>query len=448
MYFYLYNRILSPIFETVIKRRKILKYRRRLEKSQWLPTQKLLDLQWQELKKLIDHAYTHVPYWKKAFETLGLKPTDIQNLEDFQALPFMTKENIRSHKKDMIASNYRGKTWTKSTGGSTGVPLELDYTPESYDWRLATTKRGYGWAGCEDGVKQAYIWGTDIKEPSKLIKLKRKLHYSVLRHRYYNCFNFTEEKMAEALADLNRFKPKVILGYTNPLYNFAKFIGHKKIKFRPKAIITGAEKLYEFQRKELIKVFDCQVFNTYGSREFMLIGAECEKHHGLHISMENLLVEIIKEDGTPAGDGEMGEIVVTDLHNYGMPFIRYKIGDLGIMSSVSCPCGRGLLILKDVVGRSLDMLKTPDGRYVPGEFFPHLMKEFKGIKQFQVVQDKTNELTIKIIKTDDFKNMDFQFMEGKIQGIMGQLVKVHYEFVDDIPLTKTGKHRVTICNIK
>lgn len=448
MYFYLYNRILSPIFETVIKRRKILKYRRRLEKTQWFSTQKLLDLQWEELKKLIDHAYTNVPYWKKIFDHLGLKPTDIQNLEDFQALPFMTKDNIRSHKKEMIANNYRGKTWTKSTGGSTGVPLELDYTPESYDWRLATTKRGYGWAGCEDGVKQAYVWGTDIKEPSKLIKIKRKLHYSVLRHRYYNCFNFTEEKMTEALKDLNRFKPKVILGYTNPLYNFAKFVGHKRIRIHPKAIITGAEKLYEFQRKELIKIFGCPVFNTYGSREFMLIAAECEKHHGLHISMENLLVEIIKEDGTPAKDNEMGEIVVTDLHNYGMPFIRYKIGDLGIMTSAPCPCGRGLMLLEDVVGRNLDMLKTPDGRFVPGEFFPHLMKEFKGVKQFQVVQDKINELTIKIIKTDDFKNMDFQFMEKKIQGIMGEHVKVHYEFVDDIPLTKTGKHRVTICNIK
>jgi phenylacetate-CoA ligase len=448
MYSSLFKNIFMPIFEKGIKRRKILEYRARLEKSQWLSKEKLKDLQLQELKKLIDHAATHVPYWKETFHKLGINAKNIRTIEDFRKLPLTTKDDIRAHKKDMIAENYRGKTWTKSTGGSTGVPLELEYTPESYDWRLAETKRGYSWAGCEDGIKQAYIWGTDIKEPSRFTKIKRKLHYSILRHRYYNCFTFTQDIMEETFKDLNRFQPEIIIGYTNPLYNFAQFIINKKLAFHPKAVITGAEKLHEFQRKTIIKAFGCPVFNTYGSREFMLIGAECEKHHGLHISMENLFVEIIKEDGTPAKEGEMGEIVITDLHNYGMPFLRYKIGDLGIVSETPCPCGRGLILLKDVIGRSLDMLKTPDGRFVPGEFFPHLMKEFKGVKQFQIIQDHIGELTIKIVKSADLKNSDFQFMNDKIQGIMGQSIKVNYEFVSDIALTKTGKHRVTISNLQ
>ncbi len=448
-YFYFYKNIFMPFYEKAVKRRKILDYRRLLEKSQWWPREKLLDFQWQELKKLLSHAYTHTPYWNKIFTKLNLTPDDIHSIEDFQKLPLITKDDIRHHKKDMMAKNYKGKTWTKSTGGSTGVPLELDYTPESYDWRMAETKRGYGWAGCEDGIKQAYIWGTDIKEPTKLVKLKKKLHHSLLRQRYYNCFNFTETVMKTVLRDLNRFKPKVIIGYTNPFYHFTRFIGgHRKLTFTPKSIITGAEKLHEYQRKEIMKVFECPVFNTYGSREFMMIGCECEKHSGLHVSMENLLVEMIKENGTPAKEGEVGEIVITDLHNFGMPFIRYKIGDMGTATFKSCPCGRGLSLIENVVGRSLDMLKTPDGKFVPGEFFPHLMKEFKGVKQFQVIQDELDQLTIKIIKTDHFKNLDFQFMNNQIHKIMGQHVKVNYEFVTEIPLTKTGKFRVTVCNIK
>ena len=389
-----------------------------------------------------------MPYWQEVFDKLNIGKEGITNYKDFQKLPIIEKYDIRANKSKMIARNYIGKTWTKSTGGSTGIPLELDYTADSYDWRVAVSKRGYSWAGCEDGIKQLYVWGVAIGNESWLKKIKKNIHHKILRHIYVNCFKFSKEEMEKTVKTIQRFKPKVIIGYTNPLYNFAKFINDKGIVgLNVKSVISAAEKLHEFQREEIKKAFNCEVFNTYGSREFMLIASECEKHKGLHINVENLFVEVIKEDGQPAKPGEMGDIVITDLHNYGMPFIRYRIGDMAVVSDRECGCGRGLPLLEDVVGRSLDMIKTPDGRLVPGEFFPHLMKEFKGIEKFQVVQDKVNELKFRIVKNNYFKDSEFDFMKKEIIKVIGEKMFIDFIFVDSIPLTKTGKFRVTISNL-
>lgn len=439
---------LIEFYESSIKKIKTVRYRHFLEDSQWWPREKLLEFQWQELKKLLKHSYEQAPYWREIFKNLGIISENIKSYSDFQKLPVIAKEDIRANKEAMIARNYSGKTWTKSTGGSTGVPLELDYTPDSYDWRAAVSKRGYGWAGCEDGIKQAYIWGIAIGKTPILKRIKEGIHHKILRQRYFNCFEFSEKKMAGVLKELNRYRPEIIVGYTNPLYNFTKFVKQNGgIKFMPKAVISAAEKLHEFQRKEIREVFGCEIFNTYGSREFMLIASECEKHKGLHINVENLFVEIIKEDGTPAKAGEMGDIVITDLHNYGMPFIRYRIGDMAIASDRACSCGRGLPMMEDVIGRSLDMIKTRDGRLVPGEFFPHLMKEFSEVKQFQVVQDRIDNLLIKIVRNGSFDNGRLRFLQDEIYKVLGRNINIDIQFVNDIQLSKTGKFRVTVSEL-
>ena len=442
------TRMLLKFYDTIIKKRRIYEYRQFLEDSQYWPKEKLLEFQWQELKKLLRHSYEQAPYWQEIFKNLGITSEDIKSYSDFQKLPIIKKEDIRANKQEMIARNYLGKTWAKATGGSTGVPLEFDYTRESYDWRVAVSKRGYSWAGCEDGVKQAFIWGVAIGKTPFLNRIKEGIHHKILRQRYFNCFEFDEKKMAWVLKELNSYKPEIIVSYTNPLYNFTKFAKQDGgIQFRPKAIISAAEKLHEFQREEIRDTFGCEVFNTYGCREFMLIASECEKHKGLHINVENLFVEIIREDGTPAKAGEMGDIVITDLHNYGMPFIRYRIGDMAIVSDRPCSCSRGLPMIEDVIGRSLDMIKTPEGRLVAGEFFPHLMRLFKGIKQFQVIQKKVDSIIIKIVKDDLFDNRRLEFVQHEIRNVLGQNINIDIQFVDEIPLTATGKFRVTISEI-
>lgn len=449
MYEKIFQHILNPFFEKVIKKRKALDYRKFLEGSQWWTEDQLRRYQWGELQKLLEHAYNQVPFWKSALDEMHLKISDIQTPENFRKLPIIDKSDIRQNKNEMIARNYIGKTWTKATGGSTGIPLELDYTPDSYDWRVAISRRGYGWAGCEDGMNQAWIWGVDLGEKTPIRKFKESLHKRLLGHRIYNCFVFDEENMEKCLKELNRTKPKVIVGYTNPLYNFSNFVKeHGGLSYKPQSIITAAEKLEEFQREAMEKNFQAPVFNTYGSREFMLIAAEDENHDGLLMSNENLYIEIIKENGEPAKSGEMGDIIITDLHNWGMPFIRYRIGDMAVPSDKKPRSGRGLPMLEKIVGRTLDILKTKDGKKVPGEFFPHLMKDFKGVEQFQVVQDSLEQLNLNIIKNDQLSDEHIELMNQEIKKVMGEFIDVEINFVKSIALTKTGKFRVTICNLK
>jgi phenylacetate-CoA ligase len=448
MYSKIYKNILFPFFDTCLKSRNTSKYIKWLRNTQWWTTEKLRDFQWGELHKLLDHASVQVPYWKDAFDKLGLRLADIKTYDDFRTLPVIDKDLIKAQHYDLVAVNYRGKTYRKSTGGSTGEPLHFEYTPESYDWRVACSKRGYGWAGYEDGKKSAYIWGVAIGKVPVLKRIKESLHHAFLRQRYYNCFGFTEQKMKEVISDMNKYKPECIVAYTNPLYDFVKYAERSRaIKFKPKAIILAAEKLHEFQREKIRAVFGCPVFNTYGSREFMLIASECEMHNGLHVNIENLFVEIIKENGDPAKPGEMGDIVITDLHNYGMPFIRYKIGDIAIASDRKCLCGRGLPLIDKIEGRVLDTIRTPDGRIVPGEFFPHLMKEFNEVRRFQVVQKNLHSLNIKIVKEKDLPKGRLAFMRNEINKVLGREISVKIDFVKDIPLTRTGKLRVTISKL-
>ncbi|MCB9746953.1 MAG: phenylacetate--CoA ligase family protein [Candidatus Omnitrophica bacterium] len=450
MYKLFYQKLLNPFFENILKKRQMLKYKAFLEESQWWPREKLLEYQWNELTKLLHHCHYNVPYWKEKFDQLNISWTDIKSYEDFLKLPITTKDDIRKHKERMLARNYIGKTWSKHTGGSTGEPMELDYTPESYDWRVAISKRGYAWTGCEDGMKQFYLWGVPLKKQSAIKRLKENIYYRIHRQRYFNCYEFDHKAKQRCLKTLNAYKPEIIVGYTNPLYALAKFISEEgRLNYQPKAVISAAEKLHPIQREKIKSVFNCDVFDTYGCREFMLIAAEDKEHDGMYLSMENLYVEIIKDNGQPAQPGEKGHLIITDLHNYGMPFIRYRIGDMALaMEQTPAKSGRGLLKIADVVGRSLDMITTKEGKEIPGEFFIRVMRDKRGIDKFRVIQEKEEELIVEMIKNSYFDNKQFHEIKETIGRMVGPSMQVDYQFVNQLPLTQTGKFRVTVSKIQ
>lgn len=444
----LYERYYFPLFERYIKKRKIAERYFQAVDAQWLTRDQLEQAQLQQLKLLLNHANRHCPYYHKVFVDTPFNPEDITKLSDLSALPLLTKDIIRGNFDLLVSGKHRDQIWKQSTGGSTGQPLQFAYTKESYEWRFAMSKRGYMWGGAPPGSKQAYIWGTELGTINRIKQIKERLHHHIDRQVYFNCFDFDEQAMTECLAALNRFKPAAIIGYTNPLYQLALFAGDNfRFTFKPHGVLCAAEKVYPYQRDAIERVFGTEVFNTYGSREFMLIAAECEKHEGLHVSAENLIVEVVRDDGTPAGEGETGRIVVTDLHNYGMPFIRYEIGDLAIATCRACSCGRGLPLLADVVGRQLDMLRTPEGKMIPGEFFPHLLKDFPDIYRFQVIQERLDYLVIKLVPVAQIQESTMQRIEVEVRKVMGPQMSISYDVVAEIPLNATGKHRVTISNL-
>ena len=444
LYSFLYSKVLFPAYEGV-RGRQTHQLFHAAEARQWWSIEQLRDWQWQEITRLVRHVYEHTAWYRRVFERLGLRPEDIQTLADFQRLPPICKDEIRQSRDEMVATNPLGPLYAERTGGSTGVPLRYFYNRGSYEWRLAVSQRGYSWAGCEDGARQFYLWGEPIGIPPWAARLKTTLHNAVLRRRLVSSFRLTADALRHCIAEINSFRPITIIGYTNALVLLAQHIlDSRPLRHQPTGIITAAEGVNSLQLDVIQRAFGAPVFASYGSREFMLIGMECDQHNGLHLSMDNLLVETIRPDGTPAAPGEVGEILVTDLHNFGMPLIRYKIGDLGVLTTRACACGRGLPLLERVEGRVLDMIRTPDGRMLPGEFFPHLMKEFESVRQFQVIQRQLDRLQIKLVLSN---GNPIPQIEREVRQRLGESIQLDIQAVDEIPVGKNGKFRVTISEL-
>jgi phenylacetate-CoA ligase len=258
-------------------------------------------------------------------------------------------------------------------------------------------------------------------------------------------FPMSESNMSEYADAIDAYRPEIIVAYVGPLVRLAEWLlANGRRVHAPAAILGGAEALIDSQRETIERAFGAPAFNTYGCREFMLIASECERREGLHLNADHLLVETIA--GTRAGAA--GEVVITDLHNYGMPFLRYSNGDLATRDGGgSCACGRGLPRLASVDGRKLDAIRTRSGHLLPGEFFPHMLKDIDGIQRFQVVQDSLDTLDISIVRGKGFDPAGLDYARRELAKVIGNDAEIRFHFVDEIPTGANGKFRVTISRV-
>jgi len=410
--------------------------------------------QLEKLNKLLNHAFKNIPYYEKAFITCGIvenKKIAIKSLSELEKIPFLTKDVIR-HEKEKLYSNdiAQRKYYKNSSGGSSGESVEF---LQDEEYRISNWANFYVaqlWRGADPYDRTIKIWGAERDIMMEKKSLKDILYDFSLNYLLFNTFKMSEGDMRHYIDKINREKPKLIIAYVQSIYEFAKFAKENNILVeKQNAIHTAAGTLYDFMRKEIEEVFQCHVFNHYGSREVGAIASECSEHDGLHIMMEHTLIEVVNKDGRQCLPGEEGEIVVTTLNNFSMPLIRYKIGDIGIMQEFeSCGCGCNYPKLQKVTGRTTDIFRTRSGNYVDGEYFTHLFYFRENIKTFQVIQEKVDQISINIVKKGDITKNVLLDIENKIKLVMGEECKVGFNFVDTIPKTKTGKFLYTISNVK
>jgi len=445
MYQQIYKNILFPLYETGFRGRNTLKYLNNLEDSQWYSREDLRSIQWEKLLKLLKNAYENVPFYNSMLKKIDLNPEDIKSIGDFQKIPYLTKNDIQTNGNALVAVNYRNNnTCNNETGGSTGEPINFVYPRESYEWRIAGALRSNRWTGWDLGKRTTLIWGRSIDKKSLLGNLKVRLHHFFMRRQYINAFYLSESRMEGVIEEIIRFQPEFLESYVSPLYAMAEYLSKSKIsRIKPKAIITSAENLYDYQRELIEAVFGCKVFNRYGCSETMLIAAECDRHEGMHLNMDNVYIEFLK-DNKPVKAGEMGEIVITDLNNYGMPFVRYKIGDIGVPSSRICSCGRGLPLMEKVEGRAMDIMFTKEGNFIQPQLFCFLFKEFDWIKQYQIIQDERGMLAFKVIPKCIVTELDKERFSIRIKQVITGTVTVRLDLVKEIPLTRSGKFQMVI----
>jgi phenylacetate-CoA ligase len=427
---------LIPAVKT-LRGRKYSKRLAFLSKSQWWSPEELREFQWRQLKILLKLALDSVPFYKHKYA--GIRFEDIRSWDDFRRLPILTRQEVQQHLQELRSTSYTGKSKMHSTGGSSGQPVRFFQSFESYDWRTAATARVYGWSGLSPSESSLHLWGAPVGTPILSARLKINIHNWARNQKIIPTFLQSESVWREIYAYALKRKPKYLLGYVSSLLSFARFIETFSLHVpRFVSIVAAAETLSERQRAYLENIFGAQVFNTYGCREFMSIGGECERHEGLHLNVENLVVET-------AGGGPGGPfpILVSDLHNYATVFLRYAIGDLGNLNSRRCTCGRGLPMLDKVVGRQTEVLRLSDGREVSAVFFPHTLKEVPEILEYQVVQLSLSHIVLKVVTLHGLSDGGRALIEREFKKVLGD-TGFSIEVVKEIEKSRSGKNRLFV----
>ena len=415
-----------------------------LERTQWLSAGEIEELQWRRLHKLLVSSATYVPYYRDLFAGAGVDADAIESMDDFGRIPFLTKELIREVGGSIITKDPLRSGCSSNTGGSTGETLYFFTDLAAGPLKRANTLRGYRWAGIDVGERQAYLWGVDLERP-----LKERLRDGAKNILYLSTFDMSDETMRRYANALRKYRPGILVGYPSALELFVRFCVRTGTGGpKPKAVVTSGEMVFPQQRDQIEGFFSCPVFDRYGIMEFGNVAHECEKHEGLHLFNDLYHVEVLDDGGSPVKPGETGELVVTDLTNYYMPFIRYRTGDLAVQTDRVCSCGRGMPLLEQIEGRSFDAILTPAGARVGGFFWSRLSRVVPGIRRFQVEQRKSSGIDFRIVTGPDWRDGYKEQLREKIREKCGGDFDVEFLIVDDILLTPSGKSRFIISNIE
>jgi phenylacetate-CoA ligase len=452
-----FARVLHPAWETGLRRRPTLRHLRYLEETQWRSLDELTAIQSGELRRLLRHAYANVPHYRALFEQAHVSPDDIRDADDLRRLPILERDRARDTVDARTATAGAVVEIRKSTSGTMGRPLVFGYERTSEYWRQACKLRGYGWAGYHPGLRSLHYWGggpPPVAGPppsfaGRLQKVKVQADRALRREHYVDCGRRGSVELDAVVEIIKRERPEVLVCYSQAGADLARHVLSRGARtWDTIPVVCGAERLLPADRVVLEQAFGDAVFETYGCREVMLISTECDAHDGQHVSMETLVVEIVvREPGgeRPAQPGELGEVVVTDLTNLAMPFIRYANGDLAVAGKPgTCTCGRALPRLASVEGRVTETLLDASGARVNGLVFNVVIAHLAhAIRQFQVVQHKDRSVTLRVAPTATFDAGIEAVLRATWERYLAG-VPVTLELVTDLPISASGKRQVVV----
>jgi phenylacetate-CoA ligase len=448
LYGSLVRRVLYPAWESGVRRRPTLDRLRRLRALERASLAELEAFQRHELAALLRHAARHVPHYRRLFAEAGVGSEDIRGPDDLARLPVLTRQAARDSAAARTSTAPPLPEIEKTTGGTTGEPLVIRYDAGSEHWRQAVRLRGFGWTGWRIGDPSLHYWGETTRPRSPASRAKERLDRALKREHYIDCTPRGDQHKEAVVAAIRRIRPRAIFCYAQAGAELARHINRTGARtWGTIPVVCGAERVFPADRAALEEAFGPAVFETYGCRETMLIATECERHDGLHIMMENLLVEILAPDGSPARPGEVGEVVLTDLHNYGQPLIRYRNGDLAIAmpGAARCGCGRSHPRLASVEGRQTETLRDGEGKPVGGMIFNLAFSPLAdSVRPFQAVQHRDGSITVKVVPAAAGGPVPAAALDHVARSCARYLpgVPVRFETVADIPATRTGKRRV------
>ena len=419
-----------------------------LEKREQMSLSENLDLQWQDLKKLLAHAQESSPFYRARFEKAGVDLRKINSPKDLKRIPTVTREDLRGNLPGIQSQKFREQDLLHAaTGGTTDTPVPIVRSPESVLFKSAVQWRFNSWAGMYPGDKIFYLWGAR-QDYSETPSLRWRLYDThVMRRIWVPTSLFNAEVFEKYREMLNDFRPSIIYAYPTPLELFCEYLRDSKRPFHhPSSAITTAEPLMPHQRNLIEETLGCEVFEHYGARDFAMIAAECSQHKGLHLNPTAAFVEYQSVEGAEVGG--LKEMFVTDLLNYGMPLIRYKINDCTVEGSERCSCGMGYPLMQQIVGRTMDNFILSNGDLVPGISFQNrVIKVCPGLAKTQIIQETLDEFRIRYVPGASFSPADLELLTGSLKRFLSDRVRLTFEQVTDIPRERSGKTRFCISKV-
>jgi len=466
---YLTGKVVFPVSNYLLNRKHITRNFQSSLASQWYSVELLRDMQLKKLQQTIHYAFTSVPYYKKKFTEIGLHPNDIRELEDIEQIPPLSRDELVKYHQQMV--DYRlapsVSIAEKQSKKSLGKPLP--FAPFRKHKLIKNTSSGSSGEPVvyyEDGSTSATSWAFelllkrwyDVQPGAKEVRMMRlssdympnnttaRLRRLLWRQQALPGISLSDSEYEMCLAAILKFKPEVLWGFVSALIGLAEYMqDNKKLvgSYRPKLIIGWAEPVYEHQEQFLSETFQCSVTDLYSTHEVGHIAAKCP-HGSSHINQENLLVETQSAADNFQNPG-LGEVLVTTLYETPMPFIRYRVGDVGKVGGSKCTCGRNLQVLSKLAGRTTDIFMTKDGRMISPNFWFHLLRRdhLAGfIKQFQIVYRKDGGVCVNIVKKDGISTATEPQLQRLIEKNLGLESSVEFEYVTEIQRAQSGKSKL------
>lgn len=434
-----------PLHEA-LKKHTSVALRKQMEASQWWDPGRLHDFQLEKLRDLLLHAQAHVPYYRRLFADAGLDATAVRSLSDLTRIPLLTKPLIRAH-TEALKSDQAQHLARYNTGGSSGEPLVFFIGKRRKSHDIAAKWRATRWWGVDIGDPEIVIWGSPIELGAQ--DRLRSLRDRMLRTKLLPAFEMSAEKLDGFLAEIRAMRPKMLFGYPSALSHIARHAQAQGVRMDDlgiKVAFVTSERLYDDQRRQISAVFNCPVANGYGGRDAGFIAHECP-HGGMHITAEDIIVEIIDAQGNPLPPGESGEITVTHLATHDFPFIRYQTGDMAILHDEPCSCGRGLPLIREIQGRSTDFIVAQDGTVMHGLALIYILRDLPEIDAFKIVQESLHETHILLVSKIRLDASLLTQIEQAFKARLGSAVNIVIDQVAAIPAEKSGKFRYVVSKV-
>jgi len=438
------RRLVYPTYRR-LKRDMVLGFLADMHRIERADLDEAREFQWLKVMALLDHAAKHVPYYRRIFKEIGATPGDFKGPDDLASLPVLRKEDVRNNLDDLVAEGQdRKRLEPDETGGSTGQNLFFYVDRRATSAGLANAVRMNEWLGIRIGDSTASLWGIRFRR-SRAQAFRSAIRDWVNNTTHIPAYKMDAETVRLQTERLMKLRPDVLVGFPSVLYHFARTMPRcARARLKPRVILSSGETLFDWQCAEVEDAFGALVYNHYGSCEFRAIARECRVRAGLHVAIDRVLIETLPVARAASGE-EIQEMVITDLDNYGMPFIRYAIEDLGTITWEACGCGLTLPRITNLGGRVYDVVRAPNGNYLGGTFWGHLLKE--GVEKFQVTQESLDEIVVALVPTGEFNDSVKAYVLDKVRKACGPLMKVRFDLRASIDTTRTGKHRYVVSKI-